>query len=59
MLAAIYNSVILQLPIGTPNPDDNKPLDFTDPFEVIVIIIMPILAFLFYIIWRKKRKNRK
>ncbi|AUC84320.1 adenylosuccinate synthetase [Polaribacter sp. ALD11] len=58
-MLAIYNTLILQLPIGTPNPDDNQPLDFTDPFEVIVIIIMPILAFLFYILWRKKRKNKK
>jgi len=43
--------------MGTPNPDDNQPLDLSDPFEVIVFIIIPILAVIFYILWKKNRNN--
>ena len=58
-MRALYNTFILQLPMGTPNPDDNQPLDFTDPFEVIVFIIIPVLAVILYMLWKKKRNNRK
>lgn len=48
-----------QLPLGTRNPDDNSPIDFTSPFEVIVYIILPILIAIFYIIWRRQKKQRR
>ncbi|QDO94935.1 adenylosuccinate synthetase [Formosa sediminum] len=51
--------LLAQLPLGTPNPDDNKPLDFTDPFDVIVFIILPILIVVLYIIWKKKKNQNK
>ncbi|GAL61784.1 hypothetical protein JCM19300_1607 [Algibacter lectus] len=44
--------------MGTPNPDDNQPLDLSDPFELIVFIVLPVLAVFFYILWRKKRKDK-
>lgn len=50
---------ILQLPQGTQNPDDNLPVDLKDPFDLIVFVILPILLIVFYIIWKRKRKNRK
>lgn len=46
-----------QLPPGTQNPDDNFPVDFTDPFEVIVFVILPMLIIIGYILWKRKRKN--
>ncbi|GAA4281194.1 adenylosuccinate synthetase [Gaetbulibacter aestuarii] len=49
--------IFLQLPPGTRNPDDNSPIDFSNPFELVVYIILPILIVIFYIIWRKKKKN--
>ncbi|MHB0755384.1 adenylosuccinate synthetase [Polaribacter sp. M15] len=49
----------LQLPIGTPNPDDNQPLDLSDPFEVIVFIVLPILVIIFYFLWKKQNNNKK
>ena len=58
-MLALFNILILQLPMGTPNPDDNQPLDLSDPFELIVFIILPALAVFFYILWRKKRKDKK
>lgn len=53
----ILNLILLQLPPGSRNPDDNSPLDLTDPFNIIVFIILPIVIVVFYIIWRKS-KNR-
>lgn len=57
-MLTLFNTLILQLPMGTPNPDDNQPLDLSDPFELIVFIVLPILAVFFYILWRKKRKDK-
>ncbi|PKQ47003.1 adenylosuccinate synthetase [Confluentibacter flavum] len=57
-MLTIYKLLIIQLPIGTPNPDDNKPLNFSEPFDVIVFLILPVLVIIFYILWRKN-KNRK
>ncbi len=57
-MLTLFNTLILQLPMGTPNPDDNQPLDLSDPFELIVFIVLPVLAVFFYILWRKKRKDK-
>lgn len=51
--------ISLQLPIGTPNPDDNKPLDLSDPFEFIVVIVIPIVVFILYLLWKRKKNNKK
>lgn len=55
----LYNLLVFQLPIGTPNPDDNQPLNVSDPFEVIVFIILPILMVLFYMFWRRQKNKDK
>ena len=48
-----------QKPTHSPNPQDNTPIDFNNMFNVIVFIVLPILMFIFYIIWRKQvKKNR-
>lgn len=56
MLNKLY-SLLLQLPIGTPSPDNNNPIDFTKAFNVIVYIVMPILVIIFYILWRRKKRD--
>ncbi|MGJ8592950.1 MAG: adenylosuccinate synthetase [Aquaticitalea sp.] len=48
----------LQLPIGSRNPDDNSPIDITNPFDLIVYVILPILMIIFYIIWRRGKNKR-
>lgn len=53
----ILNPLLLQLPPGTQNPDDNSPIDLTKPFDVIVYIILPIAIGVFYYFWRKKQKK--
>lgn len=56
MLNLLY-TLPLQLPIGSRNPDDNSPIDLNSPFDLIVYIILPILMVVFYILWRKKKKE--
>ncbi|WP_066225699.1 adenylosuccinate synthetase [Formosa haliotis] len=51
------NILLMQLPIGTPSPDNNSPIDFSDPFNIIVFIILPIVAVVLYFYW-KKTKHR-
>lgn len=58
MLYKLY-PLLLQLPIGTRNPDDNKPIDLTSPFDVIVYIILPLVVIVLYIIWKRKKKKDK
>ncbi len=58
MLSKLY-PLLLQLPIGSQNPDDNNPIDLTSPFDVIVYIVLPILMIIFYILWRKRKKKDK
>ncbi|CDF79274.1 hypothetical protein BN863_15620 [Formosa agariphila KMM 3901] len=50
-------TLFAQLPLGTPNPDDNEPLDFSDPFNIVVFIILPIVAVILYMVWRKNRRK--
>ncbi|MFH4967549.1 adenylosuccinate synthetase [Gaetbulibacter sp. M240] len=50
---------LFQLPPGTRNPGDNTPIDFSNPIEVLVYIILPILIVVFYMLWRKKKKKEK
>lgn len=55
----IFYSILLQLPPGTRNPDDNTPLDLSSPFDVIVFIVLPILMIVFYFYWRNKKKKEE
>ncbi|WP_439131031.1 adenylosuccinate synthetase [Polaribacter sp.] len=55
----LYQIIAMQLPIGTPNPDDNKPIDLSDPFEVIVFIVLPILVIIFYFVRKRQNNNKK
>jgi len=50
----------MQIPREVPHPDNNTPLDVSNPFEVIVYIVIPIALLVFYFILRKKmRRDRK
>lgn len=48
-----------QIPKEVPHPDDNKPLDLSNPSEVIIYIIIPLLFIVLFFIWRNKRKKNK
>lgn len=49
----------LQLPPGTQNPDDNTPIDISNPFDVIVYIILPLVLVIGYVLWLRKKKQDK
>ncbi|MFB9053628.1 adenylosuccinate synthetase [Formosa undariae] len=51
-------ALLAQLPLGTPNPDDNQPVDFSDPFNIVVFIVLPIIAILLYVYWRKQQHKK-
>ncbi|MHA7944226.1 adenylosuccinate synthetase [Formosa sp. 3Alg 14/1] len=51
-------ALFAQLPLGTPNPDDNQPVDFSDPFNIVVFIILPIIAIILYVYWRKQQHKK-
>ncbi|MEO6347800.1 MAG: adenylosuccinate synthetase [Aquaticitalea sp.] len=53
----ILTPLLLQKPFGSPNPSDNNPIDFSNPFNVIVFIILPILLVIFYFYWKRKQKR--
>ncbi|WP_338358613.1 adenylosuccinate synthetase [Yeosuana marina] len=57
MLNKLY-PLLIQLPLGTPNPDDNNPIDFTNTFNVIVYIILPAVVIILYILWRRRKKGK-
>ncbi|NND64202.1 MAG: adenylosuccinate synthetase [Flavobacteriaceae bacterium] len=48
----------MQIPSEVPKPDNNTPLDFSNPFEVIVYIVIPIALLILYILLRKRRRAK-
>ncbi len=47
-----------QKPTEVPKPSQ-EPIDLTNPADVIIYIILPLCAVLFFFIWVKKRKKNK
>lgn len=47
----------MQIPSELPHPDDNSPLDLSNPADIIIYIILPVVAFGLFFIWRWKRKR--
>jgi hypothetical protein len=47
----------LQLPREVPHPDNNTPLDLSNPFEVIIYIVITVLLIVMYFFLRKKKKH--
>ncbi|KJJ38181.1 FeoB-associated Cys-rich membrane protein [Aequorivita vladivostokensis] len=47
-----------QKPTEVPKPSE-RPIDITDPADIIIYIILPLCAVVFFLIWRSKRKKRK
>ncbi len=52
-------SLDFQIPREVPHPDNNTPLDLSNPFEVIIYIVIPVLLIVMYIFLRKKNKRNK
>jgi uncharacterized protein with PQ loop repeat len=60
-LALLFYSITInaQKPTEVPKPSD-KPIDLSNPADIIIYIILPLCAVLFFFIWRgKKNKSKK
>ncbi|MGB0948608.1 MAG: adenylosuccinate synthetase [Marinirhabdus sp.] len=52
---AAKTAFFVQLPHGVPGPGDNAPLDLSNPADVIIYIVLPVLVvILVYIRFRRK-----
>lgn len=60
LLGLLFWGTILyaQKPTEVPKPSE-KPIDLSNPADVIIYIVLPLCAILLFFIWRGKRKTRK
>ncbi|UNY98213.1 adenylosuccinate synthetase [Zhouia spongiae] len=55
-----YLLLIFQAPEEIPKDSDNDPVDFTAFENILIYIIIPILIFVLYFVWRQmKQRERK
>jgi len=47
-----------QKPTEVPKPSE-KPIDLSNPADIIIYIVLPLCVVLLFFVWRGKRKNRK
>lgn len=59
ILALLYSfSIWAQKPTEVPKPSE-EPIDLSNPADIIIYIVLPICAILFFIIWKRKQKKQK
>jgi len=51
-------SINAQKPTEVPKPSE-KPIDLANPADIIIYIVLPLCAVLFFFIWRGKRNKTK
>lgn len=49
-------STLAQKPTEVPKPSE-KPIDLTNPADIIIYIVLPLCAILFFFIWRGKKRK--
>ena len=55
----LISKVQAQIPEGVPHPDDNKPLDLSDPADIIIYIVIPVVFIILFFVWRNRRKKNR
>ncbi|PHR12671.1 MAG: adenylosuccinate synthetase [Aequorivita sp.] len=61
LFAALYvwcTTLYAQKPTEVPKPSE-KPIDLSNPADIIIYIVLPLCVVLLFFVWRGKRKNRK
>ncbi|PKA84131.1 hypothetical protein ATE92_2301 [Ulvibacter sp. MAR_2010_11] len=46
-----------QIPKEVPHPDNNSPIDLSNPADIIIYIVLPLIFVALYFIGRKYRKK--
>jgi len=57
VLALIVTTGYSQKPTEVPKPSE-KPIDLANPADIIIYIVLPLCAILFFFIWREKKKRK-
>ena len=53
----MLNIVALQIPSGVPHPDTNKPLDLSNPAELIIYVVIPLMILILYLVAIKGKRK--
>jgi len=57
MFLLLMTTTYAQKPTEVPKPSE-KPIDLTNPANIIIYIILPLCALLLFFIWRREQKKR-
>jgi len=49
--------LIIQIPKEVPHPVNNSAIDLSNPADLILYVVLPILCVVLYFIYRNKRKK--
>lgn len=52
-------SIYSQIPTDVPNPRDDRSVDFSEPANIVIFIVLPLLVVVFLLIWRSKNRKDK
>ncbi|MFC5195083.1 adenylosuccinate synthetase [Bizionia hallyeonensis] len=52
-------SLRFQIPTQSQNPGDSGTIDLSQPFDLIVYIILPIFFIIIYFLWKRMKKQDK
>lgn len=59
IILLLYSIAInAQKPTEVPKPSE-KPIDLANPADIIIYIVLPLCAVLFFFIWREKKSKSK
>ena len=47
-----------QKPTEVPKPSE-KPIDLSNPADIIIYVVLPLCVVLLFFVWRGKRRNQK
>jgi hypothetical protein len=54
-----FTSTSAQVPQGIPYEPDPDPINFDSGWNILLFIVLPIAAFIFYYFWRKKKLKQR
>lgn len=53
---ALFDNLYAQKPTEVPKPSE-KPIDLSNPADIIIYIVLPLCAIVLVLIWKRKRKK--
>jgi hypothetical protein len=56
MLLTAFSAIRVQIPQDIPH--QSEPVDFSDPLNLVLYIVLPALMILVYVLWRRSKRNQ-